>query len=149
MNRALVAAAAVGGTLAVFAVAHSAEAVPFAKLAASAPGIVSLAAPGQGHGGGPGIGMGGGAGIGRGPGGPGGFVGRGPSGPQFHGAPHGPGHHGHHDHGPRFRFYAPYYGGYPYSYAYSDFDDCRWLRRRAQATGSPYWWNRYYACIED
>ena len=28
-------------------------------------------------------------------------------------------------------------------------DDCRWLRRRAQATGSRYWWDRYYACIDD
>ena len=39
--------------------------------------------------------------------------------------------------------------GYPYydSYAYSD--TCAWLHRRALATGSSYWWNRYYDCVED
>ena len=34
--------------------------------------------------------------------------------------------------------------GYPY-YAYYG-DDCYWLRRRALATGSPLWWERYNAC---
>ena len=34
------------------------------------------------------------------------------------------------------------YGGYYYYYG-----DCDWLRRRAFATGSPYWWDRYYACV--
>jgi hypothetical protein len=33
----------------------------------------------------------------------------------------------------------------PSYYAYGD--DCWWLRRRAEITGSSYWWNRYYACI--
>jgi hypothetical protein len=33
------------------------------------------------------------------------------------------------------------YGGYSY---YGD--ECGWLYRRAQATGSPYWWQRYEAC---
>jgi hypothetical protein len=37
---------------------------------------------------------------------------------------------------------APVYGAYYYA------DDCYWLRRRALATGSPYWWERYYACLE-
>jgi hypothetical protein len=31
-------------------------------------------------------------------------------------------------------------------YAYGYDDGCYWLRRRALYTGSPYWWNRYYAC---
>jgi len=26
--------------------------------------------------------------------------------------------------------------------------DCEWLRRRAYRTGSRYWWNRYYRCVE-
>ena len=26
-------------------------------------------------------------------------------------------------------------------------DDCYWLRRQAIITGSPYWWDRYYACV--
>jgi hypothetical protein len=50
-------------------------------------------------------------------------------------------HHGHHRHG-RF-FYGPdvfVYGG---NYG----DDCGWLYRRAQVTGSPYWWQRYQECI--
>jgi hypothetical protein len=34
---------------------------------------------------------------------------------------------------------AYYYGGYG--------GDCYWLRRRALATGSGYWWDRYNACI--
>jgi hypothetical protein len=29
-------------------------------------------------------------------------------------------------------------------YAYND---CWWLKRRALATGSPYWWNRYELCV--
>ena len=41
----------------------------------------------------------------------------------------------------------PYYDGY---YGYSDgySSSCYWLRSRALATGSPYWWDRYYACID-
>jgi hypothetical protein len=35
-------------------------------------------------------------------------------------------------------------GYYGYSYGYGD---CAWLRRQAVITGSPYWWNRYRACI--
>jgi len=38
----------------------------------------------------------------------------------------------------RGRVYG-YYGGY-----YTG--TCGWLRRRAYATGSPYWWDRYYRC---
>ena len=26
-------------------------------------------------------------------------------------------------------------------------DDCYWLRRQAIITGSPYWWDRYNACV--
>lgn len=40
--------------------------------------------------------------------------------------------------GPPVTFYDSYY-----------YDNgCAWLRRRALRTGSPYWWNRYYACID-
>jgi hypothetical protein len=35
---------------------------------------------------------------------------------------------------------------YPYAYAYAYSDGCAWMRRRAAYTGSPYWWQRYYAC---
>jgi hypothetical protein len=34
------------------------------------------------------------------------------------------------------------------AYAYSDGYSCAWLRRRALDSGSSYWWNRYYACID-
>jgi hypothetical protein len=44
----------------------------------------------------------------------------------------------HHGHANFFAF--PAYGYYDYGYS------CYWLRRNAIATGSPYWWNRYYAC---
>jgi hypothetical protein len=75
------------------------------------------------------------------------------------GGPHGGGHwhgggggHGIRFYGgPRFGGYYGYgYGGYS-NYYYDDYagDDCSWLRRRAQATGSRYWWNRYRACIDD
>jgi len=57
-------------------------------------------------------------------------------------------HHGHHHHGHGrggvFVYGYPYYDGY---YGYSD--SCYWLRRRALATGSSYWWNRYYDCVND
>ena len=47
------------------------------------------------------------------------------------------GHHrGRHlDWGPGFYFYDGHYHG-----------DCRWLRRRAEDTGSRTWWQRYRAC---
>ena len=50
------------------------------------------------------------------------------------------GHHRFHRH--QFLFVA----GYPYYYPYYYDDSCYWLRRHALYTGSPYWWNRYYAC---
>jgi hypothetical protein len=49
-------------------------------------------------------------------------------------------HFRHHHH--RFVAVAPFY--------YSDYgygDGCYWLKRRALYTGSGYWWNRYYNCI--
>ncbi len=115
----------------------------------------------------------------RGPGGrggPGGFRGGGGGGgprfhgggggPRLHGGGRGPGRHyggggrhyggGGHHHGPRrFRGYG--FGAYPFygyggSYYYggsSGYGECGYLRRRALATGSRYWWNRYYDCIDD
>jgi hypothetical protein len=48
----------------------------------------------------------------------------------------------HHRHARVFAF-APYY--YDDGYAYGD--GCYWLKRRALYTGSRYWWNRYYGCV--
>jgi hypothetical protein len=40
----------------------------------------------------------------------------------------------------------PYYSGYSgYGYGYNS--SCRWLKRKAIHTGSPYWWKRYQYCI--
>ena len=44
-------------------------------------------------------------------------------------------------------FVAPVFGAYGYDYDYGYGYGCYWLRRNALATGSPYWWNRYYACL--
>ena len=52
--------------------------------------------------------------------------------------------HRHHRRGGVFAYSYPYYYAY---YAYSD--TCAWLHRRALATDSRYWWNRYYDCIDD
>ncbi|MBA4132356.1 MAG: hypothetical protein C0519_13145 [Hyphomicrobium sp.] len=41
--------------------------------------------------------------------------------------------------GPGLGFY--FYDGYYYG-------DCDWLERRALATGSAYWWDRYNRCID-
>ena len=48
--------------------------------------------------------------------------------------------HHHHKHRRVFAF-APYYADYGYS------DECYWLKSRAIYSGSSYWWNRYYDCI--
>jgi hypothetical protein len=49
----------------------------------------------------------------------------------------------------RFRRHRHIFVGVPVfvggSYYY--YGDCDWLRRRALHTGSPYWWDRYYACV--
>lgn len=56
---------------------------------------------------------------------------------------HGHHRHHHHRHSRVFLYGAPYVDSYGYT------DSCYWLRRRALATGSSYWWNRYYDCIND
>jgi hypothetical protein len=53
-------------------------------------------------------------------------------------------HHGrHHRHRRIFVGVPIIYGGYDYYY----YGNCEWLRRRALATGSGYWWDRYNACV--
>jgi len=49
----------------------------------------------------------------------------------------------HHHRHARFFAFAPYYSDYGYAYG----DGCYWLKRRALYTGSRYWWNRYYGCV--
>jgi hypothetical protein len=49
------------------------------------------------------------------------------------------GHHHHHHH----RFHGEH------AYGYYDYDVCAYYYRRAQASGSPFWWRRYEACTDD
>jgi hypothetical protein len=156
MTRQTILAGAFAGLLAAI-VAAPAGAVPLAKSpGATDQGIVEQVGRSGGHGPngrGPGFGGGGGGGP-R-------FHGGG-GGPRYGGRPHfnGPGRHygGGHRHygGPRFRGYG--FGAYPFygyggSYYYGGYSggygECGYLRRRAVATGSRYWWNRYYECIDD
>jgi len=48
----------------------------------------------------------------------------------------------HHRHARVFAFAPSYYDD---GYAYGD--GCYWLKRRALYSGSRYWWNRYYGCV--
>jgi len=135
MQRAMIAAC---GLFAALAVTPAAHAVPLAKPQASPQGIVTQVAPGRGPGG-PGGAM-------SHPGAPGRFMGGGGPGPRMHGPRVGGVNH-HHHHGPRFRgLYAPFVG---YGAYYGYREGCGWLRRRAEATGSPYWWRRYEDCVDD
>ena len=125
------------------------------KLLALAAGTLAVllisstfdAADAKGRGGwsgGGGKGFGGGGGYGRSFGGAR-FYGGGGSyraysfaGPRVH-------HHRHHRHLRRgFAVGVPLaaYGAYYYG------SGCEWLHRKAIYTGSGYWWNRYYACVD-
>ena len=116
-----------------------------------------VAAQTGGHGGG-GVGGGGAGGVGTGGGGrgvagggsigPGGraFTGSAPRGSVSRGRiSDGDGRHVRHFRHGRAFGYLPY-GYYDDTYAYGG---CRYYYRRAVATGSSYWWNRYYDCIGD
>jgi len=51
--------------------------------------------------------------------------------------------HVRHFRGGRVYGYAPFVGGYAYG------GSCAYYYRRAVATGSSYWWDRYYDCVGD
>jgi hypothetical protein len=153
---------AVGGLLAAAAVTPAANAVSLGTPQAAPQGVVTPVAKfGGGRMGGAHMGRMGGARMGgmRGPrmssrfiGRPGGGASRLYRGPR-HAGPGpglGSGHHHHHHRGHRglyfgvpFVAYGAYYGG---DYGYGS--GCGWLRRRAEATGSSYWWARYQDCIQ-
>jgi hypothetical protein len=156
MRTKLTMATALAGTLlATCLVSGSAQATSLPVLKGDAtPGIVTLVGRGGGHGGGH---RGGGGGH------SGGHHGGGHHGGKHHGGGHhyggGAGKHhggGHHYGGGGGKYYAHkgrhnrrgHYGWYglPYgSYGYGG--GCGRLYRNAIATGSSYWWNRYYECI--
>jgi hypothetical protein len=156
MHRLLIAAAAAGGLLTMSYALSPAQAAPLSPATAAAhPNVVTPVAQGM-RGGGMGMrGMGGmgsrGMGIGRpGIGGAGRFAYRGgTAAPRMYRGT-GPGHgHGHNHHHRRFYYAAPFvgYGAY-YGDSYYR-SGCGWLRRRAEATGSGYWWSRYEACLDE
>jgi hypothetical protein len=49
--------------------------------------------------------------------------------------------HGHHHHHHRFHG--------EHAFGYYDYDVCAYYYRRAQVSGSPFWWRRYEDCTED
>jgi len=133
IKRVLMAAAATGALLTALAVTPSAEALPIAKVQAAPGGGVVTDARMRGFG----------------------FGGRGIHGPRggglrFYGG--GGGRHFHRGGGFRRGLHlAPFvgYGAYYYG-GYGGYGSgCGWLRRRAEATGSRYWWARYEDCLED
>ena len=165
MYRLLIAAAAAGGLLTMSYVLSPAQAAPLSPATAAAqPNVVTPVAQGM-RGGGMGMrGMGGmqgmgsrglgsrGIGIGRpGIGGAGRFAYRGgTAAPRMYrgmGRGHG---HGHNHHHRRFYYAAPFvgYGAY-YGDSYYGGSGCGWLRRRAEATSSGYWWSRYEECLDE
>jgi hypothetical protein len=57
------------------------------------------------------------------------------------------GFHGGAFHGYPYRHLRPYHFAPIVVGGYYAGDGCGWLRRRAHATGSPYWFHRYRMCI--
>ncbi len=59
--------------------------------------------------------------------------------------------HDHHDHGNIHNRHRVFRNGvwvWAYGPGYTAYgDDCYWLYREASITGSPYLWDRYYACV--
>jgi hypothetical protein len=163
MHRLSIAAAAVSGLLMTAYALSPAQAAPLSPATAAAqPNVVTPVAEGY-RGGGMGMREGGmgspglgsrGMGIGRpGFGGAGSFAYRGgTTAPRMYRGM-GPGHgngHGNHHHHRRFFYAAPFvgYGAY-YGDSYYRGSGCGWLRRRAEATGSGYWWSRYEECLDE
>jgi len=144
MIRVMMAGIAAGTLLTAVGAVGTAEAFPAGKVQAPAAGsmVTDIGRGGRGGGGGPG------GGHGHGHGGPGHGPGHGP-GPGWGGG----GGHQHHGHGGGrgFRFYgAPFVGYGAYYYGDGGYSEgCGWLRRRALATGSRYWWARYEDCVDD
>lgn len=173
MKALVMATVAAGALVATLGAMPAVQAAPVGKAPlATAPQdlVTPVARGGRGFGGGGRGGMHSGPRMGGarmgGPrmGGAGRFIGRGgsPGGGRFYrgggGGPrhgfNGPrrGHHGHHHHRPRYRglyYAAPFaaYGAYYYGSGYYN-EGCGWLRRRAEASGSRYWWSRYEDCVD-
>jgi hypothetical protein len=151
-----VAANLAGTLIATCFVLGSAQAASMPVLKSNAPPalvtLVGRGGGGHGHGGG-GHGHGGGkhAHGGGGHGG-GGKHAHGGGGKRYYGGggkyyAHKGGGHGYynwHKHHGHYRYYG-HYGWYGWPSYYGG--GCGWLYRRALATDSPYWWDRYYECI--
>ena len=145
LTRLTVATALAGTLLSTCLVSGSAQAssVPVLKGDAT-PGIVTLVGRG-----GDGDGRGGGGGGGGQGGGGGGHYGGDGGGKHYGGGGGGGRHYGrggdkHYGHGGG-KHYGYGYGWYGVPYGYYG-GGCGGLYRKAIATRSPYWWNRYYQC---
>ena len=165
MKTKLTVAVALGGTLlATCFVSGSAQATSVPVLKSDA-GMVTLVGRGGGRGGGMGRGGGGGGRgvLSRGGGGGRYAYGGGGGGKRYYGGGDGRRYYGgggkrysyknrDHDYYKRYGHYGKYrrygsYGRYGLPYiAYGYGGGCGWLYRNAIATGSSYWWNRYYEC---
>ncbi len=147
-----VATALAGTLIATCFVSGSAQATYMPVLKSDSPhGLLTLVGRGGGGHGGGGHGGGGHGHGGGGHGHGGGGHGHGGGGKRAHGGGGGK-HHayrgGGYGHYYRPKHYGHQYRGYGY-YGWPGYHGggCGWLYSRAVATGSPYWWNRYYECI--
>jgi hypothetical protein len=66
-------------------------------------------------------------------------------GPRFYSGPHV--YSGDHSRYRPFRRHRDIFVGGPLIYGSYYYGSCSWLRYRALRTGSPYWWERYHACM--
>jgi hypothetical protein len=149
MHRLLIVAAAAGGLLTMTYALNPAQAAPTSPATAVPQSNVVIPVAQGMHGGGMGMHGEGGMGVGRpavGGGGHFAYRGGGAAPRLYRGATGGHGHgHSHHR---RFYYAAPFvgYGAY---YGDNTGSGCGWLQRRAEATGSGYWWSRYEACADE
>ena len=150
MKTKLTLATALAGTLlATCLVSGSAQATSLPVLKGDAtPGTVTLVGKGgRGGGGGGGGAMGGGGSGGKyyGKGG-GKNYGGGKGGKQY--AYNDRHHNNHGNFNNRHRVFRKGAWIWVYGSGYTAYgNDCYWLRRQAAITGSPYWWDRYNACV--
>ena len=68
-------------------------------------------------------------------------------GQNWHGHNHDHDHFAHDHHRFNNRFVGVGLGWWPGYYGSYGYGGCAWLRRQAVITGSPYWWDRYYSCV--
>ena len=68
-------------------------------------------------------------------------------GQNWHGHNHDHDHFAHDHHHFNNRFVGVGLGWWPGYYGSYGYGGCAWLRNQAVITGDPYWWDRYYSCV--